>query len=1197
MAENLVEEEIEQFDEIEVDDSTKRYLKEISRYPLLSNEQQQQLLIKYKQENDQESYQKLVNHNLRLSVFVAKKYINRCKSMSFLDLIQENSIILMDALKKFDITKGVQLSTYVVKAMERNILRQIDNQDSSIRKPVYMEVYNTKYKKFVEKYYLENQKLPSDKEIQDELDINEETLERLKELENLNPTSLNKKIDKKESEIGELESIVPSNEEGYSLSEKYIDEQIFKKKLQDILSKTDYYIIYNRIISKDTKTLEFLGYNLGITRERVRQKQADILKELKKELTSSQKRTTQKYKLSELETMNLNPIDPSLQAVYYYLKQKLDDLTYYILYTKTLNPKEDNIEHYHQKFPLASIDELKEEIKLCTDLKKQFFSNSTVSNIFSNFRKKYTIPQIFELDIKPTTNLQYQVISSFFDNYTFDEISKTKYFNSLDKHQQQLIESYFHIPSYPCQSQQYFNQIERDINLAIMGYYKPFEETVSQNEIRKILKQYSYKFSNQEINVIKYYLLNERKKSYSEEIYQHNLHYCKIKLLKIKYGIDNFFANTLSTEQLEEIKKNYPNLLNQEEWEIIGKYYGYNKEKQSMKSLGQEYNMEYTFIHDKIRRLRRKILNRYYNLGLEEKDIDQTQFSKFLLDPRYKFGEEGRRILKLYFINGMNYKEISEQEGYSTYEVSNFITEGIKKLNFYNYGILKPIILEKEDLNTFFEKNKEYDKNKKDIIYQRYIEGKEIKCIYSEKKYNNPAKNRIVNNFYQEYLFSKVGTIPLELYEKEVKIHVSDTILNEKERELISMKLGIICQFNKTGKQYSKKEILEKLSISSTTYIKMTHDIDQKIRERKLNLINPKYGIISREEMIKILLDKNLPISTKEREILMHSKEINGYPYLNEEELAKKYNMSKGSLKRRYNRAVLSILQYQSNKKKSKISYDADIKPILKYFSTYDSNILKMYYEKKYNAEQISKEIKVSLDKAHEIIGKIRIDVAEILNNSPTAKKFDFEYARKVLDKEDFLSSNSNKDTMIKIFKMLTGEEKKRKYSSEEIKKKLNLEIENSTIVNVMYTVMIAIEEYKLGIKSRDLVSQKSVEIYYETNKNNMLIADRKKFESYLSRKQNFNRSEERIPVDITYQVLKSQNQLVFNLASMTKEDMIIMLNNGKINLPKTTIKSIKKYYQIPERKLMNGRTKQKVLKLLEPLYKIKQIETQKVKK
>lgn len=482
-----------------IDDITKIYFKEIDRYSILSKEEEKGLLRKYKEQHDMDSYQKLINHNLRLSLFVAKKYEKICSSMTLLDLIQENNIILMKSIENFDSKKGSSLASYAIEAMHRNLRIAIDKEDKMIRIPVYLEEKKFKYQKYIKLFYMSNQRYPTDQEIISELSFKKEELEFLKKIHRYNYASLNALVDEENShtdtDTATIESLVKYQETNYLKYDNLIDKQILKKTLKKLLSPKDYYIIYNRMIRDDNKSLDYLGKILDVSFQAINSKEKTILKKIKKSLTGEQQKKVKKYKISELMKSNVDPIFPEHQAIYYCMKNYLDDLTYYILYTRKFNKEDNNISYYQQKFPLASLEAITDGIKLCVELETKFNQDKFIFKALEIVKKKYTIDQIFELNIKPIINMQYQLSVNYFNDYSFEDIRNTQYFNKLNSSEQSLIKKYFKVSIYKDCDKETFKELEKDINQAILANYNLTEEEVKDyfNKVQNNLSEHDKK--------------------------------------------------------------------------------------------------------------------------------------------------------------------------------------------------------------------------------------------------------------------------------------------------------------------------------------------------------------------------------------------------------------------------------------------------------------------------------------------------------------------------------------------------------------------------------------------------------------------------------------------------------------------------------------------------------------------------------
>ncbi|BCN29615.1 RNA polymerase sigma factor RpoD [Anaeromicropila herbilytica] len=260
------------------DDPVKLYLKEIGSYPLLSIAEEIELSKKIEQ-GDETAKKTLAESNLRLVVSIAKRYVGR--GLSFLDLIQEGNLGLIKAVDKFDYTKGYKFSTYATWWIRQAITRSIADQSRTIRIPVHMsEVINKTYR--VSRSLLQELgREPTEQELSDAMNL---PIEKVREILKVSadPISLDIPIgEEDDSHLGDFikdDSIVgPEDAAAYSV----LQDQI--AKLLDTLTEREQRVLILRFGLKDgrTRTLEEVGKEFNVTRERIRQIEAKALRKLR----------------------------------------------------------------------------------------------------------------------------------------------------------------------------------------------------------------------------------------------------------------------------------------------------------------------------------------------------------------------------------------------------------------------------------------------------------------------------------------------------------------------------------------------------------------------------------------------------------------------------------------------------------------------------------------------------------------------------------------------------------------------------------------------------------------------------------------------------------------------------------------------------------------------------------------------------
>lgn len=263
---------------ISIDDPVKVYLKEIGRVPLLSAEEEIELATRMGQ-GDNYARKRLSEANLRLVVSIAKRYVGR--GMQFLDLIQEGNLGLIKAVEKFDYTKGFKFSTYATWWIRQAITRAIADQARTIRIPVHMVETINKVKKVTSQLLHKNGHDPSAEEIAAELDM---PVDKVREIMRVaqEPVSLETPIGEEEdSHLGDF-----IQDDDAPAPAEVASNTLLKEQLGDVLgtlTDREEKVLRLRFGLKDgrSRTLEEVGKEFNVTRERIRQIEAKALRKLR----------------------------------------------------------------------------------------------------------------------------------------------------------------------------------------------------------------------------------------------------------------------------------------------------------------------------------------------------------------------------------------------------------------------------------------------------------------------------------------------------------------------------------------------------------------------------------------------------------------------------------------------------------------------------------------------------------------------------------------------------------------------------------------------------------------------------------------------------------------------------------------------------------------------------------------------------
>ena len=276
-------EAIDLLEGIGTEDPVRMYLKEIGTVPLLSADEELRL-AKRKAEGDESAKERLIEANLRLVVSIAKRYTGR--GMSFLDLVQEGNLGLIKGVEKFDYTKGYKLSTYATWWIRQSVTRALADQARTIRVPVHMVETINKMSKMQRKLTLELGYEPSVTELAEALEMSEDKVMEIMQIAR-EPASLETPIgEEDDSNLGDFvadsNAVTPEGNVESVMLREHIDA------LLGDLKERERQVIVLRFGLEDghPRTLEEVGKEFNVTRERIRQIEAKALRKLRNPVRS-----------------------------------------------------------------------------------------------------------------------------------------------------------------------------------------------------------------------------------------------------------------------------------------------------------------------------------------------------------------------------------------------------------------------------------------------------------------------------------------------------------------------------------------------------------------------------------------------------------------------------------------------------------------------------------------------------------------------------------------------------------------------------------------------------------------------------------------------------------------------------------------------------------------------------------------------
>ena len=1165
-----------------VGDAYSMYMKEVFSYRLLSMEENKELARQYRR-GDERALEKLVNHNLRLVVNMAHKYKDRLNTMHILDIIQEGNLGLMRAARDYN-PDVASFSTYAYNWIKQAITRSISDKDSEIRKPVHIQTLSNKYLKLIS-----NKKNLSDDEICEFLNISFETLESIRHSLSITSVSMNQTID--DDEKTELGDFLSSSHDDYeNIIEEMSTKTIFLA-LKDSLSDLEYYVVYKRILSDTRLTLEQIADELGLTRERVRQIESKALKKAKPLMENENRMQQVLNKLHEREKvkfdiLRLEPVEPNKIIKYLFVKEHLSfderRLLHYIYFSKY------NYTHRELASVMKmSVQDFNKLYRSLIDKLNHYFNNSSKFKSYRDSMIKNYGTKIFTLDIN--SDIKVVDYDSLREKYSFmnidsfmELVSIVDY--SITKDEIELLTRYFQVPERKNHS---VELLFRDLNLSVFGYKGRFTN-VPKNKLWKVYQDNLTDYTEEQRLFLECYFFNKREKSEFKTVYKDSSLYYRYyflidRLERTYFNIYRFLDYNFDKEQYINFKKKYAHKMSKERLELLDLFYGVNGKALSMQEIAKMYNMDYIKMHDKISDARDAaiVINAGMAKGL---DIDKNLYIPYVLDKAYYFTLETRAVLKLFIIDNKTYDEISLILGLTKYRISNIITDSIRKMDAYRFGLINVFRISSNELERFFLEYEDVFLEKERLVLRlKHLEYMENIDIARKLDISLLQVNQYVSHFNRIYFAYKIKNVEITIddIQREINKHPSESILDERKKIAISYFYGIKNIYNMNGEKLNREEIKNRLGITKNMCYQILTSAANDIKGIKIGISKVTGAYIPRDELNVLLDDYHLPISDKEREIICYLFELKGYPYKTIDQLSEIFGDTRSSIGRRYQRAIVSIYKYINKEIEGQLNYEIDILPNLKYFSFSDRRIINMYYRDCVTIEKIAKEYKVSFEKMFSIIERIKINIYDLFNN-PKVKKFDFDYYMKVRNNEDLPFFGDRKKT-IEIFDLFFGMNDGLRMSIPQIIKKLNLETEQSSTNRAVNNLMLAVCKYSQGIKAGNSFSYDEINDYYRLHENEMTYYRKQFYLRYFKKVESNYRLNGIVPgvsYVILYDLLKDSNPNIYTPDNLNR-DTVIQIIKKYGNLITSAIKrELMAIYEITPREFMNGKDINHVYKI-----------------
>lgn len=1168
-------------------DSLRQIINIINTYPTATNESNIELLEKY-HNGDNNALELLIKTNMRLILKKAKQYQEKATSYQLLDLIQEVIIAFIIAAGSYDLeNQPAKFSSYFMNGADFSIKRELNNHDKLVRRPACLSDAIRNYNRLSQQVEQLGKPSLSDEEVKKELNITDSRLKKIRSDYQYNTVSIDEKIDESDSDSTERSAFLS---DGKNLSEDLVNEITSNELfifLKEILPPYLYYILIMRIFEK--RTLTDIAQDFLVTRETIRLAQEKAFKIIKKYCSDN---TAINYKINKtinLEDMRCSPIYPDDIIKYMFFRDLLTDKERSLLklYINGDYKTDDYVLSKYLNIDLPEFDSIKQSLfrklnNTTPDMDAAFnYFKDTILRQYGT--KIYDID--WDMDLEEIhTNIRF--ISAIWNNKSYEEVLRILKEKNITISQSlnMLLEQYFAKNDTPPTYGE-LRKAEQNINNIIFGFKK--KNDISLDKLYKTALDFEDEFTEEQFDYLMMKLFNRmsmkdfRKKYPYSPLINSGGFYVIARLEALYYNLANYKKLNFTKKKYFQVRKACTQLLNKEQVAYLDLYFGHNCKKHSVFDIQRLLKIKYEEARDKLQNAKDAAQSIYLEKS-NKKIIDTDYYIPYILDENVDLNDTHRALLKGYLIDKLSYDQLSKNLGMSKHDVSSNILDGLMKIDFYRFGILRKYEYPKHIIQRAIGSSKFSVEERK--VLQDLQQG--IPYAEVAQKHGKTTQNietlriKFASLCHSIAVENKNPT--REELERELNIHQAANLLNENERIILSYTYGIKCNINKRGRKLDKNEFKDHFPKISGRYSKLLKSGIDTIIGKRLGIDHATLDITDRNALKRTLLDPRLPISDKERELLCYTYELQNHKYKDLNQLARKYKENASSIKRRIQRAIVTINRYENGEIQSQISYEYDVEGNLRFFTKKDREILISKYRDNLTYDQIAKKYGLTYSQTETLLNRLDNYLRDILDEEIVP--FDFDYYYEVVDLEDF-PYYDNLEKAKTIFNLYFEE----RLSAKEIKDKLKIDISVSTIQRTVQDLMIATMKRKDGIKKANYYSYDDVIKNYKNNSKDM---DRELLESYhryfkkvdtILSSSKKKASLKTIPIGpaIILDLIRTNNENAFSFKHASKDEAISILLKHRKELSRDTINTIAKAYNIKGRECMETKDRKKVLRFL----------------
>lgn len=1166
------------------DDCLKDFLKTIKRNKVATKEENREMLIEYFNGNE-EIKKNIIEKNLLLVVSIALRTGKNLSSDDKLEYIQSGIIGLIDAIDTFDLSLGTAFSTHAEYQIQMRINRYRYSNSKLVRRPEYIELALIKYRNLARDCEKDNKPLPSRSEICKLLGISDFTLKRIEEDYKLDAISYDMPVKNGDSDEADIKEVVGEYDDNFiNVLDNVVIEELLKT-LKMTLSEYEYYILYNRAIDSDKKTLEEISEKFAISRERIRQVETKIIAKVK-DMFDENHNLKREYidevkKKYPFENINVLPCQVENYTMFFFLRDKFNEKDQIILREKLLGKLlfDSALVASELMESKAYVESKSREMdklikKASYDIHYRLFHNKLVD--------KYK-ERIFlldpNIDLEDYLNIR-NLISDYWQDKSIDDVeSLASSHNLLDKELSDNIRRFFGEVS---KKEITFNKdhVNRDVNYSLYGFANheiPLSKLYAvflENKDKLTLKQRDYLLEYVFQKVKKRPDINGYPAYYGDTVIN--------KLLFFYYNVENYKKDNFSYEKYLSIRESCQKLMDERAIKLLDLWYGVQGNSMNTREMASYLEEDDYVVETDFRRAKNKAISIYLGTNQYSYEDDRDIYSKVLNDEDFTLKEPHLEIAKKFFLEGKTYEEIageySSDSKMTQRKVAELVKYACSVMDYYRFGITSTKKNYSEDfLLSVLDKAKVSDEERS--IIRTYIETKST--IATAQIHDHDLNN-------VRYLAKKINLLAdrtaieqVEITENDVASavmeHESTNVLSERERIMLSLYYGLKNKYNPIGKKKYPIDIAEQFGIKANigSFIRKAKE---HVAAHKIGLLKTARYFINRKELERSLRDKRLPLSAKDRSIIINAYGLYDTEYLTTQEIAKRTGIKEPIVRKRLYNGIVTIKKYNKKEISGEILFEIDIEPYLKYFTLEDREILTCLYRDKWSYSEVEKEYNLSHHQLAILHQKMRMHLSDM--RAGLAKGIDFDYFWSNALESD-VPYYGNQQLAVELCFLYY----EKNLSKSEIIKLHHPELGDHTVDEIINTYTVAMLKHQNGIRKINDFTYDEIAAYYERHKDDMGGVSTKIYRNYFEKvKKNGPLAKIRPNKEITYDLIREEHPDYFRLEKANPEQVREILKEHGDTLPKNVIEILESKFGVTHANVLSDEAWDEVVSFLGPI-------------